>query len=764
MTRALDAALLARASRVFPARELADELDVARALADDADDELADDEFAAAHALYDRALKTLASGDAQDSHHASRVEKLRVRCFLGASRARLGEGDADAALALAHRAYGEAVFDADATTTRATLEANARAQLALGNVDAAVLCCLDALKRGCEDVSGFPDVVAEAARDARDAAPTDAPALDKFVTLTMRLNRTEEDLSRIEGALDVLDRAHTIDARDACGNNVLWGALMGARRVAAEEDVDAAEDTVGAVRLVLERGARANQRYERGTTPLHLAVTSGVVGAVETVLEFGGRVDARDDDGKTPLMTACGRAETSSSDKTTSSSRVVDALLAAGANAELRDATGMTALHSACKFGNCAAVESLLRGGANWRARTPTGESPIMLAYAHARQSGVVGEILTHAERVPDGDDDDGESAWFLATHAEAERETTTAATRRVREDLRLIKFCEREKAMTRAIAETTGVNRRDARALESLSARARQDIAQSYMDLCGFELEDGRADDDVAKAAYERYGDVLEAFKTYLESTLPKSLVCFIKEDQLTGSCVSDDDVHRLVYAKNAVGATTACESFDVGDRVALASPVVIDLERTLDASVRRAFAHGQPLCDAARPWLLAEGSFVAASRGGAYAANRLRDALGADVAAFSVPTSSSTDAPPTTCFIDDATIVAEDDFTAKTLETRAASTLFVELAPGDDALLRLAVDAYSGDTVVTVSRVADVDTITDVMCSNGFVEDVPKRATTRDAVSAFPVLTAFARWTRARPASPLDTSPRPH
>jgi len=60
MTRALDAALLARASRVFPAAALADELDVARALADDADDALADDAFAAAHALYDRALKTLA--------------------------------------------------------------------------------------------------------------------------------------------------------------------------------------------------------------------------------------------------------------------------------------------------------------------------------------------------------------------------------------------------------------------------------------------------------------------------------------------------------------------------------------------------------------------------------------------------------------------------------------------------------------------------------------------------------------------------------
>ena len=43
MTRALDAALDARASRVFP--DLADELDLARDLADDADDALADDAF-----------------------------------------------------------------------------------------------------------------------------------------------------------------------------------------------------------------------------------------------------------------------------------------------------------------------------------------------------------------------------------------------------------------------------------------------------------------------------------------------------------------------------------------------------------------------------------------------------------------------------------------------------------------------------------------------------------------------------------------------
>ena len=86
----------------------------------------------------------------------------------------------------------------------------------------------------------------------------------------------------------------------------------------------------------------------------------------------------------------------------------------------------------------------------------------------------------------------------------------------------------------------------------------------------------------------------------------------------------------------------------------------------------------------------------------------------------------------------------------TRDAIETHAESTLFVELAPGDAALLRLAVAAYAGDTVVTVSRVADHDAITDVMSSHDFIEDAPKRATTRDAVSAVPILVAFARWTR--------------
>ena len=80
------------------------------------------------------------------------------------------------------------------------------------------------------------------------------------------------------------------------------------------------------------------------------------MGAVETVLEFGGLVGAEGRRRKTPLLDAgVDHRAGAECDKT---SRVVDALLAAGANAEARDANGMTALHSACKFGNGGAVES----------------------------------------------------------------------------------------------------------------------------------------------------------------------------------------------------------------------------------------------------------------------------------------------------------------------------------------------------------------------------------------------------------------------
>lgn len=84
--------------------------------------------------------------------------------------------------------------------------------------------------------------------------------------------------------------------------------------------------------VLLEHGADVHRRDESGRTPLHYA--AGVGGsAVEMLLSAGATVNALAHNGRTPLHIAVDRGSVSA----------VDALLRAGADAELRDAQRQTA-------------------------------------------------------------------------------------------------------------------------------------------------------------------------------------------------------------------------------------------------------------------------------------------------------------------------------------------------------------------------------------------------------------------------------------
>ena len=220
----------ARLRDVFPSTALADALENVRAIALDADEDAADGDFERAFSTLDSALKALASSDVPDSHLDAHAQRLRLRAFVARGRAALALGDAEAALSLSHEAFGESAFDGgDAATTTEVLRVNAMAHSALGNREASVLVCVDALARGCDVSDGFPEDAATDARRRREA-PCDTP-LDRFVMLVMRLNRTDEDRQRIAGALEMLERGFIVDSRDESGHNVLWGALMGAAAV-----------------------------------------------------------------------------------------------------------------------------------------------------------------------------------------------------------------------------------------------------------------------------------------------------------------------------------------------------------------------------------------------------------------------------------------------------------------------------------------------------------------------------------------------------
>lgn len=152
--------------------------------------------------------------------------------------------------------------------------------------------------------------------------------------------------------------------------------------------------------LIVDAGGDMEARDGSGQTPLAWATRQGGLQAVETLLAVGADVHTRDTRGQTALMHAAQDYETG---------QIITRLIGAGAEVSAPDNDGRTALMHAVDIGAIKAVQALLAAGADANARNAKWKTPLMYVSRYGDQVRIIDALLGEGAD-PTATDSDGAS------------------------------------------------------------------------------------------------------------------------------------------------------------------------------------------------------------------------------------------------------------------------------------------------------------------------------------------------------------------